>query len=145
VRVTVRFTVRGDGIIDAHCEPANGVFDEALKDAIGSRAPRGARHHGLSTYWIDLTESMLRLALDDGSTEAFASGNVTYLRVEGDKVLAAYEFDAPGECEESMPVVEFLNLLEEWRGAVIEAGGVSGAEARLLTEESPPRAAGPAT
>jgi hypothetical protein len=106
VGVAVRFTARGDGTIDAHCDPVNGVFDEALKDAIGSRAPRGARHKGLSTYWIDLAQSMLKLAVDDGSTEPFASGNVTYLRVDGDRVLAAYEFDAPGEYEESMPVVE---------------------------------------
>lgn len=132
VRVAVRFTVRDDGIIDAHCEPACGLLDTALNDAIGSRAPRGARHQGLSTYWIDYAESSLRLAVEESSTAPFISGNQTYLWVEGDQVLAAYDYELPGEQEDSMAVVEFLALLDEWRKRVIEAGGACGPAAALM-------------
>jgi hypothetical protein len=90
--VEVQFTDRPDGIIDAAIGPELGLFNEALIDAVSSRAPRGARHAGLSTYWIDRTEDAARRAAANGDREPFASGNATYLRLDGQTVIANWVF-----------------------------------------------------
>lgn len=138
-----RFTERPDGVIEATVGSGDELFDHALNDAISSRAPRGAVRQGLSTYWIDRTEEGLRRAIEHGLSEPFAAGNATYLRLSGDVVIAAYEFD-PDESEaESLPVVDFLALLAEWRQRVIEAGGAHGDEAARLEDPPRPRPMGP--
>ncbi len=113
--MTFRFTVRPDGIIEAHVGSDESLLDHALNDAVSSRAPRGAASQGLSTYWIDRTEQALRRAIADGLDEPFASGNATYLRLDGDRVVAAYDFDPEEQEGESLPLDEFLSILTEWR------------------------------
>lgn len=143
--VAYRFAVRDDGIIEAYAGVPGGVLDHALNDAITSRAPRGAVYHGLSTYWIDRTESAMRAAMEQHSEDRFATGNVTYLRLDGDRVVAGSDFD-PDDAEhtESIPVSEFAALLDAWRQRVIESGGTSGDAAALL-DEPPARPMGPST
>jgi hypothetical protein len=74
VRVAVRFTVQHDGMIEAHVGSDGGLVTLALNDAVGSRAPRGAVHQGLSTFWIDRAESGVRLAIDQRRTEPSPMG-----------------------------------------------------------------------
>jgi hypothetical protein len=91
---------------------------------------------GLSTYWIDRADEGVRRASSGALTEPFASGNVTYLRLQGDEVVAAFDFD-PDEGEaDSIPLDDFLALLREWRRRVVDAGGASGVEAQQLTPET---------
>ena len=132
--VEVDFVVRPDGIIEAHVEPRGGLLDEALNDAISSRAPRGAVHQGLSTYWIDRTEALARRNAENQVSDPFASGNVTYLRLDGDRVVAGYDFDRDEENADALTFEEFLDLLSAWRERVTEAGGVSGPEAAEMVE-----------
>lgn len=141
--MSFRFTVRGDGIIEAHVASGDSLLAQALNDAVSSRAPRGAASQGLSTYWIDRTEQALRGAIADGLDEPFASGNATYLRLDGDRVVAAYDFDPDEEGGESLPLDEFVSLLNEWRHLVIDAGGASGQAAALMSEERAPYRLGP--
>jgi hypothetical protein len=137
------FEVRADGVIEMHVDPRNGTMDTALNDAVTSRAPRGAVHAGLSTYWIDRTEQRARAAAAEGIDRPFASGNVTYLRVAGDRVVAGFDFD-PDEAEaESVPLADFLAVLAAWRERVIEAGGASGEEAAQVVQEQRPWPMGP--
>jgi hypothetical protein len=143
VRVNFAFTVRGDGIIEAHAGSGDGLLDHARNDALSSRAPRGASSEGLSTYWIDRTEEALRRAIAEGHEKPFASGNATYLRLDGDHVVAAYDFDPDEREGELLPLGEFLSLLNEWRRRVVEAGGVSGQAAARMSEERKPYPMGP--
>lgn len=140
--MSFRFTRRDDGIIEAHVASGEGVLDHALNDAVSSRAPRGASHQGLSTYWIDHAKNALRHAKEHGLDGPFASGNVTYLRLDRDRVVAGYEFDPDEDEAETLPVEEFLALLAEWRRLIIEAGGASGDEAMLMSEQRKPRPMG---
>jgi hypothetical protein len=144
VRVNFAFTVRGDGIIEAHAGSGDGLLDHARNDALSSRAPRGASSEGLSTYWIDRTEEALRRAIAEGHEKPFASGNATYLRLDGDHVVAAYDFDPDEREGESLPLGEFLSLLNEWRRRVVEAGGVSGQAAARMSEGTQALPDGPA-
>lgn len=141
---TIRWKVLEDGIVEAHVEPEDGVLDRALNDSITSRAPVGAVHAGLSTYWVDRTESNLRSAQRGGVADPIASGNITYLRLHGSVVVAGYDFDPEEVNAASMPVEEFLALLFEWRTRIIEAGGASGADATKLVDERPRYPLGPA-
>jgi hypothetical protein len=70
---------------------------------------------------------------------------VTYLRLDGDRIVAEFDFDAEEQDVESLPVGDFLALLGEWRRRIGEAGGASGTDAALLSEPPPPRPMGPAT
>jgi hypothetical protein len=128
-KVQFVFRSRADGIIDAVVEPGYPVLNHALEDSVSSRAPRGAEP-GLSTYWIELAEERADQAVANGLVEPFATGNVTYLRLEGDRVVAGYEFDGNEDEAESLPLEAFLRLLAEWKNTVIDAGGVSGSAAR---------------
>ena len=125
----VRFTQRPDSIIDASIGPDHELFNHALQDAVSSRAPRGAPRPGLSTYWIDQADQYARQAAADGSNRPFASGNATYLKVEGDRVVAGYDFDDEEAEGDSIPLQDFLNLLADWRQTVVDAGGATGTDA----------------
>jgi hypothetical protein len=133
-----RFKVRDDGIIEVEVGLPGGVLDHALNDAVTSRAPKGARHPGLSTYWIDRAERQLALAIENRTTEPFASGNVTYLRTDGRTVIASFDFDEDETTRESIDVVSFVRVLAEWREQVIASGGVSGDHAADVVEDSEP-------
>ena len=135
MRVTFRFTDRPDGIIEIEADAPDQQFAHALNDAVSSRAPRGAVHQGLSTYWIDRTEAAARQAAASGQTAPFASGNVAYLRLQGNDVIAGYDFDEDQGVVSSMPGEDFLTLLNDWRERVIAAGGTSGIAAALLEEQ----------
>lgn len=139
----MRFTTRPDGIIEVHAGPGLSFFNEALNDAVSSRAPRGALRPGLSTYWIDKTEEGVRAAVADGSDTPFASGNATYLRLDHDRIVAAFDFDPEEEDTESLSVDDFLAVLAEWRQRVIDAGGASGPEAHEIGDTTKPRPMGP--
>jgi hypothetical protein len=130
--------VRKDGIIEVEVGVPGGALDHALNDAVTGRAPRGARHTGLSTYWVDRTERQLALAIENGTTEPFASGDVTYLRTDGQTVIAALDFDEDEATCESINVVSFIRVLAEWREHVIASGGVSGDRAADLSDDSEP-------
>jgi hypothetical protein len=133
-----RFMVRKNGIIEVEVGVPGGALDHALNDAVTGRAPRGARHTGLSTYWVDRTERQLALAIENGTTEPFASGDVTYLRTDGQTVIAALDFDEDEATCESINVVSFIRVLAEWREHVIASGGVSGDRAADLSDDSEP-------
>jgi hypothetical protein len=124
------FTHLPDGVIEISVGRSDGLFTMAMNDSVSSRAPRGSATPGLSTYWIDRVEAAAQSAREHRSAEPFASGNVTYLRLDGDEVIAAFDFD-PAEIDaESMPLESFLRALREWRGRVIEAGGASDSATR---------------
>ena len=136
--VDVVFTERADGIIDASVSPELGLFSEALVDSVSSRAPRGARHAGLSTYWIDRTEDAARNAAATGDAQPFAAGNATYLRLEGEMVVANWEWDFDDESgSQALPLNEFLEILAAWRRRVIDSGGVHGSDAALIDRDPP--------
>jgi hypothetical protein len=121
VTLELRFTNRPNGTIGIMVPSAKNVFNTALDDAVSTLAPRGALVGGLSTYWIDrATEGALN-SQAAGSTEPFASGNVTYLRVDGQRVVAAYDFDPDEKDAASLPFGDFLALLSEWRLRVVDA------------------------
>ena len=130
-------------MIEIEAGVPRGTLDHALNDAVTSRAPKGAAKPGLSTYWIDRTERELLLAIANGIAAPFASGNVTYLRTDGEVVIAAFDFDPQEEEAESVTVHEFVDLLARWRDRVIEGGGASGADAADLADPRPARPAGP--
>ena len=65
-------------------------------------------------------------------TTPFVSGNATYLRTDGEVVIAAFDFDPDEEESESIGIDVFMELLNEWRLQVIAHGGVSGSEAPRL-------------
>ncbi len=144
-QVDLVFTTRGDGIIEVAVEPNYRLLNHALSDAVSSRAPKGAAGPALSTYWIERAQEGLRSALESGDAEPFASGNVTYFRLDGEQVVAGYEFDAEENDAESLPAEDFLRILEEWKLVVVEAGGVSGAAAMRARSGDLPRPMGPAS
>ena len=67
--------VRDDGIIEVEAGVPGGILDHALNDAVTSSAPTGARHPGLSTYWIDRTEREIGVAsaLREGPADELGS------------------------------------------------------------------------
>lgn len=132
-----RFTLRADGIIEVDPDSLPGFFGVALNDAVTSRAPRGARNPGLSTYWIDLTEVAAQDAFRQRSDGQIAAGNVWSLQLRGDQVLTRYDFEPAGASAVSMPLDDLLAVLAAWRDAVIASGGVSGGDAALVDHASP--------
>ncbi len=68
--------------------------------------------------------------------QLFASGNVTFLRVEGETVTAGYEFDADESETEEIARGEMIEILEAWRDAIIAAGGAHGPES--MPPDAPP-------
>lgn len=133
----VEFVTRADGIIEARVSDNHGLLNHALEDSVSSRAPRGAPTGGLSTYWIDRAAEGVRAAMESASTAPFLSGNVTYLRLECDRVVAGYDFDPDEEDADSIDVQDFLSLLARWRRVVTEAGGASGSEAEPHVKPRP--------
>jgi hypothetical protein len=123
--VQFRFTRQPDGLIDVEVESELPVLNDALADSVSSRAPRGATP-GLSAYWIERAEEGVKRAADTGLVEPFASGNVTYLRLEGDRVIAGYDFDTRAAETDWIPLDLFLQILDEWKNLVEEERGATG-------------------
>ena len=98
------FTHLPDGVIEISVGRSDGLFTMAMNDSVSSRAPRGSATPGLSTYWIDRVEAAAQSAREHRSAEPFASGNVTYLRLDGDEVIAAFDFD-PAEIDARIDAV----------------------------------------
>lgn len=112
------------------------MLQHALDDSIGTRPPRGAPQAGPSTYWIDQATQGLRARLSQSSDEPFAAGNITYLRLVGAEVVAAYDY-APDEEGDAVDAQDFLELLLAWREATLD---LDSASANRLP---PPREATP--
>lgn len=112
------------------------ILQDALDDSIGTRPPRGAPQDGPSTYWIDKTLRGLRARISESSAEPFAEGNITYLRLVGDEVVAGYDY-APEQEGDQVKAEDLLKLLSSWREATIALDAAS--EERL----PPPRQAIP--
>jgi len=119
--MSIEFSLRDDGQVDANLGADWPIFTDALNDAISSLPPRGAKGNGPSTYWIDLAENGLRRAAQTGESQPFISGNATVLRVSGESVVAAYDYAEPGEPGEQLPLSEFIAILAEWRRLVTES------------------------
>jgi len=126
--VEATFSVRDDGQVDAHLGDEWPIFTEALNDSISSLPPRGASGNGPSTYWIDVATAGVQRAFQKGANRPFTWGNSTLLRVIDGAVVASQDYADEGDPGESMPVSDFLAILEQWRDRVIE----SAATARLL-------------
>lgn len=114
------FTRRGDGQIDAKVEGYD-LFNEALADSISSLPPRGAEGCGPSTYWIDVALEGARKSAATGDSRPFTAGNITYLRVDGNNVVAAVDYHEDEEHAERMPIATFTALLTQWRSLVVES------------------------
>ena len=123
----VRFEHRDDGQVDAVLPDADALVNHALGDSISSLPPRGWPGSGPSTYWIDHAEQSARRAAAEGDDQPFTWGNITVLRVVGDCVEFAYEYDLDGGVR--MPLEEFFALLAAWRAEGVAAA--SSAQAPL--------------
>ena len=121
----VTFSVRDDGQVDALIGPELPVFQEALNDSVSSLPPRGAPGNGPSTYWIDHAENGVLSAQRTGDGRPFTWGNTTVLRLQGDTVVASYDYAEPDEPGDEVPLADFLALLAEWRIQVMECASIA--------------------
>jgi hypothetical protein len=113
----LRFEHLSDGTIGVTVDSATDVFNHALADSVSSRAPALRRQAvspvreeatiaasatdapitvesapgSLSTYWIDQALAGAQSARTTGSSVPFLCGNITYLRVVDDRVVAGFE------------------------------------------------------
>lgn len=114
------FDVSSEGLVDLTVKDMP-ILSHAFRDSLGSRPPRGAPQDGPSTYWLDDAITKLRARLVDGQTDAFASGNVTYLQLREGMVEARFEFDPPdSESFEKVDPEELLTVLIDWRQRVLD-------------------------
>jgi hypothetical protein len=119
--VRYHFNRTTEGLVEIALEDDLPLMRDALQDSLDSRPPRGAPQDGPSTYWIDMAIAGLRSRLEDGSSEPFASGNSTYLQLQGTQVEARYDFDpVDSDSVDRVPAEEFIVLLEEWRQRVLD-------------------------
>lgn len=116
--VEFTFNIRDDGQVDARIVGDYPLFNDALADSISSLPPRGATGAGPSTYWIDIAREGAVTAARDRSERPFTGGNVTLLRVRRDEVEARYDYDDDGVAGETLPLADFLSLLDQWRSRV---------------------------
>jgi hypothetical protein len=116
--VEFAFNTRDDGQVDARIVGDYPLLNHALADSISSLPPRGETGAGPSTYWIDVARKGAVNAARDRSERLFTGGNITLLRVRGDEVEARYDYDDDDVAGETIPLADFLSLLEEWRSRV---------------------------
>jgi hypothetical protein len=117
--------VRDDGQVDVDVGSAWPILNDALNDSISSLPPRGLRGNGPSTYWIDQASPGVRKAQATGDDRPFIRGNATLLRLQGDSVVAAYDYADPDEPGETMPLEDFVSLLARWRSRVQESASTA--------------------
>lgn len=116
-----RFATTAGGFVEVALDDDLPVLADALDDSLGTRPPRGAPQDGPSTYWLDNAITRLRERMESGNTEPFASGNVTYLNLQGRRVEARYDYDpVDSDIVDAVPAEDFLTFLVEWRRRVVE-------------------------
>ena len=117
-RVQYSFSVAKDGNIVVELGEEYPIFDIALCEWIRTWPVRGGVEKGLSTYYIDYAESQIRQALADPSANRVMSiGQVSGVWVNGDSLMA--NMDDETDETESIPIVDFLDLLTDWRAEVV--------------------------
>ena len=115
------FATREDGQVDAFLGDEWPIFNHALGDSVSSLPPRGAPGVGPSTYWIDIAREGALRAAEQNDCRPFTSGNITQLLVQEGQVIARYDYDEPGDPVESLPLTDFVKLLDQWRERVLES------------------------
>ena len=129
--VAVQFIqLRDDGTIDARLGPEWPIFNEALADTVSSVPPRGSSERHLSTYWIDNTLRRLRSMRQERTIGQIASGNAYSLILDGDHVVAVFDY-GDEDSRERLAVDEVIELLIGWREAVSVA---QATEHRIVPE-----------
>lgn len=114
-------TTRGHGV--AVIVRGLDTFNDALLECVPCHAPGPATPRPLSTAGIDEMERTVRSMASDEVDEVFAEGNTTSLALERGSVVASRIWHEP-ESDESLALLDFLDLLATWRQALIDAGGV---------------------
>lgn len=118
--VEVDFVERADGGVDARVVGGESMFNEVFGDSINALAPAGALDPSApSTYWIDRARAYALAANEDPSANPIAHGNVTIVTVEDGKAVARFDFDPIDEPGESIPLIQFLELLDKWRDLLL--------------------------
>ena len=119
--VEVDFMERADGGIDARVVGSESMFNEVFGDSINALAPAGAVDPTApSTYWIDRARAYALAANEDPSANPIAHGNVTIVTVEDGSVVARFDFDPDNEPGESIPLSQFIELLDRWRELLLD-------------------------
>jgi hypothetical protein len=112
------FDTRSDGQVDARIVGEHRLFNDALADSVSSLPPRDELGLGPSTYWIDVARDGAVKAVRNRSERPFIWGNSTLLRVMGNEVEARYDYDDDQTAGETIPLADFLSLLDDWRSRV---------------------------
>lgn len=116
----VTFVHRPDGGVDARVVDAESIFNEVFSDSINAFAPAEAPQPGRpSTYWIDRARAYALTAHEHPSANPIAHGNVTIVTVENGNVVARFDFDPDDEPGESIPLDQFVEILDRWRTQVL--------------------------
>jgi hypothetical protein len=127
------------GSVDVTLDDDLPVLLDALADSPGTCPPLGAREDGPSTYWLDSAIAHLRERMESGNPEPFASGNTTYLQLQGGRVEARYDYDpVDSDIVDRVDPAGLLDLLTEWQRLVLDA---SPEAARRLPPDRRARAA----
>lgn len=126
----VIFSVREDGQVDASLGDDWPIFNDALADSISSLPPRGAPGVGPFTYWIVVAREGALRAAERGDDRPFIWGNFTELLVREGSVVARYDYADPDEPVDSLPLGDFLQLLDLWRDRIVQ-------QAEMATEPLP--------
>jgi hypothetical protein len=111
--------LREDGTVDARLVGDWPIFNEALADSISSIPPRGSKERRLSTYWIDGALARVSRARRSADPAKIASGNAYSILVSGEQAIAVFDY-GDDDTRESMPLDDFVRLLEDWRERVTE-------------------------
>jgi hypothetical protein len=101
--------------VDADLGPEWPGFNEALRDSVTARAPKG-HPEGPSTYWIDRTLTALANGGPPGTL--LVSGNATSLVLSVDGVCARSDYELFED--EQIPIEEFVVGMSAWRDATVE-------------------------
>ena len=118
--VEVDFVQRADGGVDARVVGEGSIFHGVFGDSINALAPAGALDPASpSTYWIDRACAYAIAANEDSSANPIAHGNVTIVTVEHGNVVARFDLDPDDEPGESIPLSQFIEVLDRWRGLLL--------------------------
>ena len=110
--------LRDDGTVDARLGSEWPIFNQALADSISSVPPRGSPERHLSTFWIDSTLGRLRSMREGQTLGPIASGNAYSLILDGDDVVASFDYGDEDD-QERLAVDDVIELLTGWREAVV--------------------------
>ena len=110
-----KFVQSPDWIIEASLGPEFQGFNQALYDAVSTMPPRGSADTCPSTYWIDCALKGMDQQ-PQHPARPFLEGNATALFTDGKVVRAHSIYDVFSD--EVMSVVDFRDVLRQWRDAV---------------------------